>query len=100
MSSPVAIDPLIMSRLGFIRMLYQQGIDQSQLPDPLNAASVLTLHDATELLLVLTAEHRHISIQKYVNFMDYWKLLDPAKQVGGVKLTSAAPMWATGVKRA
>ena len=91
MTSPT-ISPQTMSRLGFIRMLYQQGVNQSQAPEPLNAKCVLSLHDTTELFLVLAAEHLRISLPKYMSFMDYWKLLDPAKQPAGVKLTSEQQM--------
>lgn len=33
MTSPSPIDPLIMQRLAFIRMLHQQGNEQAQLPN-------------------------------------------------------------------
>ena len=42
-----------LSRLAFIRHLYQTGVDQSQQPYPLSAKSLLTFHDAVEMFLVL-----------------------------------------------
>lgn len=89
MTAP-AVSPLTMSRLGFIRMLYQQGIDQAARPEPLNATSVLTLHDATELLLALSAEH--LGANQPREFMKYWTELDPANLPGGVKLTGRQGM--------
>ncbi len=86
------IDPLIMKRLAFIQMLYQQGIDQSHLPEPLNAASMLTLHDASELFLVLASEKLGTSLPRMVPFMDYWKRLSPDNLPGGVALSAQQGM--------
>ncbi|WP_431921307.1 hypothetical protein [Nonomuraea jabiensis] len=57
-----ALDPLAMQRLAFIRLLHQQGIDQSRLPQPLNFSCVLAFHDSIELFLVLAGEHLGIHI--------------------------------------
>jgi len=81
-----------MRRLAFVRLFFQLGIDQAQQPEPLNVASVLTLHDAAELFLQLVAEHRGINLPRFVHFHDYWKLLDPAKVPNGVALTGERPM--------
>jgi hypothetical protein len=86
------IDPLIMKRLAFIQMLYQQGIDQSHLPEPLNATSMLTLHDASELFLVLASEKLGASLPRMVPFMDYWKRLSPDNLSGGVALSAQQGM--------
>jgi hypothetical protein len=56
MATPVT-DPRIMRRLAFIRLLYQQGVGQSQLPEPLSFSCVLTFHDTIELFVILAAEH-------------------------------------------
>jgi hypothetical protein len=85
-------DPATMSRLAFLRQLYQQGAEQSRLPEPLNATAVLSVHDASELFLVLAAEHLNASLPKHVAFMDYWKLLDPAKLPDGVALSGQQRM--------
>jgi hypothetical protein len=82
----------IMSRLAFVRLFFQQGIDQSLLPDPLNVASVLTLHDTAELFLQVIAEHRGIRLPRFVSFPEYWKLLDPARDPNGVALSGERPM--------
>ncbi|MDX2731191.1 hypothetical protein [Streptomyces sp. PA03-2a] len=52
-----------MRRLAFIRLLAQQGLEQSKLPDPLAASCILTFHDAVELFLMLASEHRGITVQ-------------------------------------
>jgi hypothetical protein len=86
------IDPLIMKRLAFIHMLYQKGIDQSRLPEPLNATSMLTLHDASELFLVLVGEKLGASLDRMVPFMAYWKRLSPDNLPSGVALSGQQGM--------
>jgi hypothetical protein len=88
-----ALDPLMMKRLAFIQMLFLQGIEQSRLPEPLNVTSVLSLHDASELFLVLAAEKLGTRLNhRQVPFMEYWTLLDPSKLPGGVALSGAKGM--------
>ena len=81
-----------MSRLAFVRLFFQQGMDQSRLPEPLNVSSVLTLHDTAELFLQVVAEHRGVNMPRFVAFPEYWKLLDPAKDPNGVTLSGERPM--------
>lgn len=59
-----------MERLAFIRMLHQQGIAQSRLPEPLNFGCILTFHDAIELFLLLTAEHVGATVPDKGKFTD------------------------------
>jgi hypothetical protein len=86
------LDPHVMKRLAFTRLLYQQGIDQSHLPEPLTFTSVLTFHDAVELFLVLAGEHLGASLPEHTSFMAYWAELHPRKLAGGVELSARAPM--------
>jgi hypothetical protein len=86
------VDALTMKRLAFIRQLFLQGIEQSHLPEPLNVTSVLSIHDATELFLVLATGKLGASPDKNAPFMGYWKLLDPANLDGGAKLPSRQQM--------
>lgn len=86
------LDPHVMKRLAFIRLLYQQGIDQSHLPEPLTFTSMLTFHDAVELFLVLAGEHLGASLPDHTSFMAYWAELHPRKLAGGVELSARAPM--------
>lgn len=81
-----------MSRLAFVRLFFQQGIDQSLQPEPLNVGSVLTLQDTAELFLQVVAEHRGIKLPRFVSFPEYWKLLDPAHDPNGVALSGERPM--------
>lgn len=91
MSQPV-IDPSVMRRLAFIRQLFQQGITQSGLPEPLNATAVLSVHDASELLLVVIADQLKASLPKHTTFMDYWRQLEPSRFAGGVVLPARQRM--------
>ena len=81
-----------MSRLAFVRLFFQQGIDQSRQPEPLNVGSVLTLHDTAELFLQVIAEHRGIKLPRFVSFLEYWKLLGPTQDPNGVALSGERPM--------
>jgi hypothetical protein len=86
------LDPSTVTRLAFIRLLFQQGVDQAQLPEPLNATSVLSLHDASELLLGAIADQLGASLPKHLAFMDHWKYLSPGKLPGGVDLPARQRM--------
>lgn len=70
-----------MQRLAFIRLLHQQGLEQSRLPDPLAASCILTFHDAVELYLILVSEHLGITVQdRGTNFVSrYFDGLHPDK---------------------
>ncbi|MEV4672766.1 hypothetical protein AB0K34_14010 [Actinomadura sp. NPDC049382] len=75
-----------MERLAFIRMLHQQGNDQSRLPEPLNYTCVLTFHDAIELFLMLAGEHLRAVIPERGNFVArYFDNID--KSLVGTQLT-------------
>ncbi|PVC80382.1 hypothetical protein DBP19_36640 [Streptomyces sp. CS090A] len=74
------ITPETMQRLAFIRLLVQQGVDQSQLPAPLSAGSILTFHDAVEFFLILASEHLGISVPDRGQFVArYYDNLHPDK---------------------
>lgn len=62
-------------RLAFIRYLYKVGIEQSYQPEPLNAISLLSFHDAAELFLQMASEHLDVTkdVQK---FMEYWDAIN------------------------
>lgn len=72
-----SVDPSVVRRLMFIRLIYQQGISQSQQPEPLSMTSVLSFHDSVELFLVLAAEHLGAQVDQNTKFMDYWQRLAP-----------------------
>ncbi|MGI5155841.1 hypothetical protein [Microbispora sp. CA-102843] len=84
-----------MKRLAFIRLLHQQGVEQSHLPEPLIFSSILSFHDAVELFLVLTAEHLSAFSQqkaRQIKFEDYWPELHPSKLANGVELAGKVSM--------
>jgi hypothetical protein len=79
-----------MSRLAFIRILWQQANEQSRQPGPLASVSVLTFHDAIELFVVLAAEHMGAGpVKPQGGVLKYWEhLLKPTKsRRGGIKLS-------------
>ena len=89
MTSPSPIDPLIMQRLAFIRMLHQQGNEQAQLPSPMRVTCILTLHDAVELFLVLVGDHLGANLSPRLDFMAYWAEI---QSKANVQLTSKTAM--------
>jgi hypothetical protein len=50
-------DPAIMKRLGYIRLLYNQAVAQSQAPAPLNFSALLAFHDVMEYFFLLAVAH-------------------------------------------
>ncbi|WP_345564652.1 hypothetical protein [Nonomuraea rosea] len=77
-----------MRRLTFIRLLHQQGIEQSRSPQPLSFTSVLLFHDAIELFLMLTSEHLGFE-PKGRNFVErYFGSLDPNANNGPREILS------------
>jgi hypothetical protein len=71
----MALDHTTVTRLAFIRYLYQTGLTQSRAPSPLSCASLLTMHDAVELFLQLASEHLNVGTSNQA-FMDYWDVLN------------------------
>ena len=70
----------VVNRLDFVRLLYQQGIEQSRQPDLLAAASILTFHDTVEQFLILVTEHRRASsVSRDGGIMQYWNVLKPRR---------------------
>ncbi len=76
-------------RLAFIRYLYKVGVEQSNQPEPLNAVSLLSFHDAAELFLHLAAEHCKVTT-KDIKFMDYWDKID--QNIPSGQITQKGPM--------
>jgi len=68
------LDENIVKRLAFIKYLYKVAVEQSQRPEPLGSASVLTFHDAIEFFLRLASEYLNAG-KKETSFMEYWEIL-------------------------
>lgn len=86
---------VILKRLAFIKYLFTQANNQSSLPEPLNAHSLLIFHDAIELFLHLSAEKLNISARELndINFLAYWPTLkDKLIESGKKELTQEASM--------
>ena len=82
-------DEIVIKRLAFIKYLYNVGIEQSQRPEPLCSASILTFHDAIELFLQLASEHLNVG-RRDIKFLEYWDLISP--QLPGNELTQKESM--------
>ncbi|MEW2426160.1 hypothetical protein AB0911_37305 [Streptomyces nigra] len=85
-----ALDPQTAKRLAFLRLVYEQGVQQSRLSAPLNATALLFLHDAVELFLVLAGDHLRVQLDRKTSFLDYWDRLKKAPN--GVHLSGVAGM--------
>jgi hypothetical protein len=71
------IDESTMQRLAFIKYVYGVAVEQSQQPEPLAGASILTLHDGVELFLQLATEYLDAPRNsKQTSLMDYWNVLN------------------------
>jgi len=68
------LDKTGVSRLAFIRFLFNLAVEQSKKPEPLSSASILTFHDAIELFLELGSECWNVG-KRDVEFLEYWDLL-------------------------
>ncbi|GAA2770205.1 hypothetical protein XF35_40065 [Streptomyces platensis subsp. clarensis] len=74
------LDEQSVKRLAYIRMLYEQGVSQARQPLPMGSSSLLSLHDAVEMFLVLTCDVRSVPVDKNTTFLDYFK---KAKDLSG-----------------
>jgi len=84
---------VVIRRLAFIKYLYKVAVKQSQRPEPLCSASILTFHDAIELFLQLACEHLDIGKGKgEPTFLDYWDIL-------ASKLPAGCPTQKESMKR-
>lgn len=87
----MTLDEVSTRRLAFIRYLLNTAVEQSQRPEPLCSASILTFHDATELFLQLACEHLGVGRVR-PNFLDYWEVL-------GQKLSGKGPTQKESMRR-
>ena len=65
-------DAQLLERLTLLRALYLEARQQSKRAFPLSALSLLSLHDAVEGFLHLTALHLDIALPSGERFMAYW----------------------------
>ena len=76
------------TRLAYIRYLYQEGVEASRRPGILAASALLAFHDAVENFLGLAAEHTGANINPRITFMEYWGTIKQA----GLDLPGKATM--------
>jgi hypothetical protein len=65
----------VVERLGYIRFLHQEGIDQARRPHPMSSAAILSFHDAVELFYVLALDHKGVQVDPKTSFEGYWREL-------------------------
>ena len=68
------LDKSVVKRLALIKYFYKVAIEQSQRPEPLCSASVLTFHNAIEFFLQLASEYLDVG-RGQSSFMEYWEIL-------------------------
>jgi len=68
------LDKSVVKRLAFIKYFYKVAVEQSQRPEPLCSALILTFHDAIEFFLQLASEYLDVG-KKQPLFMEYWEIL-------------------------
>ena len=68
------LDESVVKRLAFIKYFYKVAVEQSQRPEPLCSASILTFHDAIEFFLQLASEYLDVG-KGQPSFMEYWEIL-------------------------
>jgi len=69
------LDENVVRRLALVKYLYRTGVEQSKLPEPICAFSILTFHDAIELFLILASEFHDTGARRNIHLMDYWEKL-------------------------
>lgn len=62
---------IIIKRLALIKLLYNNGMEQSKQPEPMNSFYVLSFHDSVEMFLKLLTEHLNVQSDK-LSFIEYW----------------------------
>jgi hypothetical protein len=62
-------------RLAFVKYLSNHAVQQSHLPEPMRAASLLCFHDAIEFFLYIASEHLSCA-NNDMKFMAYWDVLE------------------------
>lgn len=78
------------SRLSFIKYLYQIAVEQSYKPEPQNSVAVLMFHDSIELFLELAAEFLGCNVSSNTSFMGYFDLVN--SKLSGNQLSQKVAM--------
>lgn len=88
-------------RLAFIKYLFSVGVEQTEKPEPLCWASLLTFQDAVELFLNLAAEYVDVKEKiRDTTFMGYWGLINTClKKNGKAELTQIISMERLNIAR-
>jgi len=76
------MDQLTMQRLGLIRYIYNNAMEESKQPEPFRAVSILRFHDSVELFLDLICDKFGISAKATYQFNDYWNAIGNHLQQG------------------
>ena len=69
------LDPKTVEQLAHVRLLHQQGNEQSRRPEPLSAPAILSFHDAVEMFYVVACDHLGIPASVDTKFNQYWTMI-------------------------
>jgi hypothetical protein len=73
----------IVRRIAIVKQLYGIAIETAQKPNPLNAFSILPLHDSVEMFMQLAVEYKKAPLSAKTTFDQYWSSLEAAgAQIG------------------
>lgn len=67
---------IAIKRLTFIKYLYQQGLEQSKLPETIAGFALMQFHDCVEMFLLLVAENLDKKKFHDWKFMEFWANID------------------------
>src|SRR3989442_11498213 len=79
----------LVRRLGFIRHAANAAVIQSHQPGVRGLLSVLAVHDAVEMFMVLALEEHDCPASERIDFLQYW---DRLKDRAGIEVTQRGPM--------
>lgn len=67
---------IAIKRLTYIKYLYQQGLEQSKLPETIAGFALMQFHDCVEMFLLLVAENLDKKKFHDWKFMEFWANID------------------------
>lgn len=68
----MTVDENIVNRLIFVRILFDNAVDQSHKKEPFNLTTILSLHDSVEFLLKIFADYKNIDMNN-ISFLKHWE---------------------------
>lgn len=70
------MEELFMKRLAVIKRLYEIGLEQSYMSEPMNGFCLLSFHDSVEMFMKLCSDFKGgIKVKRDTKFMEYFSLI-------------------------